>query len=86
MTTYTITVTEAQAKALDTIAISVEDWIQNFVNVRATQEIDAIVKNEIEKKLANGESISGTKDEIVLSADIETAAEKQLRFDVEKLL
>lgn len=86
MTTYTITVNEAQNKALTTIAISVEEWIQNFVNVRATQEIDAIVKNEIERKLAVGETISGTKEEIVLAADVETAAEKQARFDIEKLL
>jgi hypothetical protein len=38
---------------------------------------------EIQRKLAAGETISGSKEDLVLAADIETAAEKQARMTAE---
>jgi hypothetical protein len=74
--TYTITLTDAQDKALSVFAIDQQEWIENAVSERCRIAIDEIVNNEIQRKLAVGESISGTKEEIVLAADIETAAER----------
>ena len=83
MKTYTITITEAQDKALNSVALSAQDWIQNVVNVRCNAAIDEIVAAEVQRKLAAGETISGTKDDIVLAAEIETAAERNARADAE---
>lgn len=45
---------------------------------------DEIVNAEVQRKLAAGESIAGSKDDIVMAANIESAAERQARFEVEQ--
>lgn len=77
MVTYTITLTEAENKALGYIAVSQQDWIDNAVKARCENAIQEIFQMEIERKIAAGEAISGTKEEIVLAADIQSAAERQ---------
>jgi hypothetical protein len=81
MKTYTIEITDAQDKALRHVALDPQQWIQNVVNVRCDVAIDDIVKLEIERRLAAGDTISGSKADIVLSAPIESAVEQQARFD-----
>lgn len=76
MTSYTVSITDAQKKALEYNMISVQDWIDNFVNARAETAIDEIVSAEIQRKLAAGETISGTKEEIVMAANIQSAEER----------
>jgi hypothetical protein len=76
MTSYTVSITDAQKRALEYNMISIQDWIENFVNARAETAIDEIVNTEIQRKLAAGETISGTKEEIVMAADIQSAEER----------
>lgn len=83
MATYTITLTSAEDKALSTVAVSVQDWIDNVVKERCRLAIEDIVAVEVQKKLDAGESITGSKDDIVLAADCETAAERQARLFAE---
>ena len=45
--------------------------------------IEEIVNSEVQRKLAAGETISGTKEEIVLAANIETAIERDARMQAE---
>jgi hypothetical protein len=45
--------------------------------------MEEIISAEVQRKLAAGESITGTKDDIVLAADIETAAEREIRIQAE---
>lgn len=73
---YTVTLSEAQNKALSTIAISQQEWIENMVHERCRIAIDEIVNAEIKRKLDAGEPITGSKEEIVLAADVETAIER----------
>ena len=81
--TYTITLSDAQDKALSVIALSQQDWIENFVFHRADVAIDEIVNAEVQRKLAAGQPITGTKDQIVLAANVETAAERCARIQAE---
>ena len=74
---YTITLTEVQDKALKHVAYDPQDWIENFVYERCRLAIEEISLKEFEKSTKNGSSISGTKEEIVLAADIKTAKEIQ---------
>ena len=85
MATYTITLTNAEDKALKTIALSAQDWIDNAVHERCRIAIDEIVNAEVQRKLAANEPITGSKDEIVMAADIESAAERQTRIEAERL-
>lgn len=79
--TYTLELTNAQKKALETEIIDIQEWIENFVFHRAQVTIDSIVNVEVQRKLDAGETISGTKEDIVLGAPIESAAERQQRID-----
>lgn len=83
---YTITLSDAEDKALSIMTLSQQDWIDNAVHERCRVAIDEIVAQEVQRKLAAGEPISGTKDDIVLAAAIETAAERQAKIEAELAL
>lgn len=81
--TYTITLSDAQDKALHRVAVSAQDWIENVVFERCRISIDEIVNAEVQRKLAAGETISGSKDDIVLAAVVESAVEVNARLQAE---
>jgi hypothetical protein len=85
MKTYTITLSDAEDKALNFVAISAQDWIDNAVHERCRIAIDEIFIAEAQRISANGGEISGTKEQIVMAANIESAAERQVRLDAEAL-
>jgi len=85
MATYTITLSDAEDKALHVVALSAQDWIDNAVHERARIAIDEIVNAEVQRKLAAGQPITGSKEDIVIAADIESAAERQARLEAEQL-
>ena len=84
MATYTITLSDAEDKALHVVALSAQDWIDNAVHERCRIAIDEIVNAEVQRKLAAGESITGSKEDIVNAANIESAAERQARIEAEQ--
>jgi hypothetical protein len=81
--TITVTLTDAEFKALEVVAVSAQDWVDNVVHHRCEAAIDEIVAAEVQRKLAAGETISGSKEEIVLAANLETGAEKNARLQAE---
>lgn len=83
MATYTITLSDAEDKALHVVALSAQDWIDNAVHERCRIAIDEIVNAEVQRKLAAGESITGSKEDIVNAANVESAAERQARAEAE---
>ena len=83
MTTYTITLSDAEDKALGVVALSQNDWIQNAVKERCRIAMEEIVAAEVQRKLAAGESITGSKDDIVMAAPVESAAQRQARMEAE---
>jgi hypothetical protein len=84
MATYTITLSDAEDKALHVVAISAQDWIDNAVHERCRLAIEEIVNAEVQRKLAAGETISGSKEDIVMAADVESAVERQTRLEAEQ--
>lgn len=83
MATYTITLSDAEDKALHAVALSAQDWIDNAVHERCRIAIDEIVNAEVQRKLQAGEPITGSKDDIVLQANVESAADRQVRLEAE---
>jgi Flp pilus assembly protein CpaB len=78
MAEYTITLTDAQEKALRWVAVDPQDWIENFVYARCETAIDEIVNSEVQRKLSIGEPIVGTKEEIVMESNIVSAADRNV--------
>lgn len=68
MVQYTVTLTEAEDKALGYIAYSQQDWIENAVHQRSRIAIEEIVKICVEKCLETNTQIPGSKDDMVLLA------------------
>jgi len=84
MANYTITLSDAEDKALKSVAVSAQDWIDNVVHERCRLAIEEIVASEVQRKLAANESITGSKDEIVMAANIKLAVERQAEEEAEQ--
>ena len=78
MKTYTIELTDAEVKAMEYIAVSVQDWAENSLKNRARIAIDEIYNMEVARMTANPDitSIPADKDTVVLAADIQSAAQR----------
>ena len=73
MPNYTIKLTDVEQKAMEYISTDVDFWIQNAVHERARLAIEELVSDHINKRMAAGKSISGTKEEIVLASELPNA-------------
>lgn len=75
-TTYTVSLTDAQKKAMEYITVSVQDWIDNAVDNRARVSTDEIYNLEVARMTADPSitTIPADKDQVVLDADIKSAA------------
>jgi hypothetical protein len=78
-TNYTVSISDAEKKALEYIALSVQDWIDNAVDNRARIAMDEIYAAEVARMTADPAitSIPADKDAVVLAADIKSAATRQ---------
>jgi aspartyl aminopeptidase len=74
--TITVTLSDAEFKALEVVAISAQEWVDNAVHNRCRIAIEEIVTAEVERITETGGAISGTKEDIVLAAPIKSAAER----------
>lgn len=83
MPTYTVTLTEVEDKALRVVAMDPQDWIDNAVHERCRIAIDSIAQSEIQRKFAIGESITGSKEDLVMSPLIKTAAQLEAEREQE---
>jgi len=81
MATYTITLSDSEDKALGVAAVSQDFWIQNAVHERCRIAMEEIIAAEVQRLLAEGKSITGSKDDIVMSAPVKSAAEKQAEYE-----
>lgn len=73
-----ITLTDAEAKALEYVAYSAEEWAQNAVKDRARQAMDEIFQIEVNRLLADPDAteIPADKEQVVLAANIQSAKER----------
>lgn len=83
MKQYIVELTDAEDKALSIVAVDQNDWIQNAIHERCRVAIEEIVAYEVQRLISEGKSITGSKEDIVLAASIETAAEHKARMEEE---
>lgn len=80
---YIVELSDAEQKALSCVAVDPEQWVNNVVHERCRVAIEEIVSLEVQRLLNEGKPITGTKDDIVLASNIETAAEREIRLEEE---
>jgi tellurite resistance protein len=85
MTTYTIELTDAEVKAMEYVAVSVQDWADNALKNRARQAVDEIYQSEVARMTADPDttSIPADKEAVVLAADIKSAAVRNAESEAE---
>jgi hypothetical protein len=87
MTTYTLTLSTAEDKALAFAAVSQNEWIQNVVQTRCNAAVDEIVALTVQKCLETNTPIPGSKDAMVDLAFaqgwVKTAAQRQAEAEAE---
>jgi hypothetical protein len=84
---YTITITDAENKALAYVAADPQDWINNAVKERCRLAIEEIFQAEV-KRMLNDPSITeipADRDAVVLAANIKTAAEREAEYQEQRL-
>jgi len=76
---YTITLTEAENKALAYVAVDPQEWIDNAVHERCRLAIEEIFQLEVQRMLADPSitEIPADRDVVVLAANVQSAAERQ---------
>lgn len=74
---YTVSLTDAQNKALAHVAYDPQEWIQNAASERARIAMEEIFQREVQRMLAdpNITEIPADRDAVVMGADIKSAAE-----------
>ena len=80
----TITLTEAEAKALAYVAYDPQEWADNAVHERARIAMDEIFQMEVQRMLSdpNTNEIPADREAVVLAADIQSAAERQAEAEL----
>ena len=70
-----ITLSDIEYKALSMVAYDPQEWCENFAKNRCRKAIDAIAEEIVQEKLEAGETIQGTKYDLVEQTDKPTAKE-----------
>ena len=78
MNTFTVSLTDAELKALAYVAYSPQDWIDNVVHERCRIAMEEIFVMEVARMVADPAttSIPADREQVVLDANITSAAER----------
>lgn len=89
MANYTITLSEAENKALSYAALAQQDWIDNAIHTRCYVAIEEIVAITVQKCLETNTAIPGSKDAMVTLAFeqgwVKTAAQRNAEAEAARL-
>ena len=69
-TSYTVGITTVQFKALQTVMVDQQEWIQNDINARAAIAIDDITNKYTQFKINKGEAITAVGSTAIVEAAI----------------
>lgn len=81
MTSYTVTLTDAENKSLLSITPTGQDWIDNVVHERCRIAMDDIIQRAVTKCLSEGIQIPSSRESIVelaFSKGWETTAQERV--------
>lgn len=78
MNTFTVTLTDAELKALAYVCLSPQEWIDNAVHERCRLAMEEIFQMEVQRMVAdpNTKEIPADRETVVLAANIKSGAER----------
>lgn len=76
MTEYVVNLTDVEKKALEYVAADCNEWIQNAIHERCRLAMEELVADTIRDKLARGETLAGTKEDIALASTLPNAKKR----------
>lgn len=78
----TVTLTDAQYKALAYVAVSPEEWVQNAAEARSIAATEELFQAEIQAALADPSvtEIPADREAVVLASTLPSAAERQAQI------
>ena len=78
MNTFTITLTDAELKALAFVASDPQDWMDNAIHERCRLAMEEIFTAEVARMVADPTttSIPADREQVVLDADIKSAKQR----------
>ena len=82
---YTIELNDAEVKAMEFVALSVQDWIDNAVSNRARIAMDEIYNSEVQR-MTNDPTVTAIpadKEAVVLAAEVKSAAVRNAEAEAE---
>lgn len=62
---FTITLSDVEEKALTSVVLSVQEWLENAAHVRSQLAVEAVAKTCVEKCLETNTQIPGSKEAMV---------------------
>lgn len=79
----TITLTDAEYKALAYVAYDPQDWVQNAAQARAIAGMEEIFQAEVQAALADPKrkTIPADREKVVLDSVLPSAAERQAAYE-----
>ena len=82
---YTIELTDAEVKAMEYVALSVQDWAENALKNRARIAMDEIYQSEVTRMTEDTTvtAIPADKEAVVLNADIKSAQQRNEESEAE---
>ena len=85
MANYTITLTDSEDKAMQWVAYSVQEWVDNALKERARLAINDLYDSEVARMTADPDiaNIPADKNQVVLDADIKSAKEREAERDAD---
>ena len=72
MNNYTVSLTDAEHKALGVFVKDIQEWVDNMVHERCRVAIDEVFQSEVQRMLSDPStsSIPANKEQVVLDADL----------------
>ena len=82
---YTIELTDAEVKAMEHVALDVQDWAENALKNRARIAMDEIYQSEVTRMTEDPTvtAIPADKEAVVLAADIKSAQQRNEEAEAE---
>lgn len=81
MAQFTVSINDAEEKALLTDMLSIQDWIDTAIHNKARRTIDSIVARETDKQ-PKKMSVED-KQSLIMELELETGAEQNARLEAE---
>ena len=81
MKNFTVIINDTEEKALLTVMVDIQEWLQNAISNRARKAIDTIITEQTDRQPKKMDK--ATKEQLIQTMVLKTAVEKNAEFEKE---